>query len=54
MLHHYLAPRGRAILLEQLLQHLTEQNGVWFARCREIAAWWRSADTHEELPSEHG
>jgi peptidoglycan-N-acetylglucosamine deacetylase len=33
---------GRAIVLEQLLQHLTGQGDVWFARCREVATWCRS------------
>jgi hypothetical protein len=29
-------------VLEQLLQHLTGQDDVWFARCREVATWCRS------------
>jgi peptidoglycan/xylan/chitin deacetylase (PgdA/CDA1 family) len=44
---------GRVIVLEQLLQHLTEQSGVWFARCREVATWWRSgtvAGHHTGVP----
>ncbi|MCX4723266.1 polysaccharide deacetylase [Streptomyces sp. NPDC090052] len=31
---------GRLLLLERFLAHMSAQPGVWFAACREIAAWW--------------
>ena len=32
---------GRILLLERLLQHMRAAEGVWFARCGEVAQWWR-------------
>lgn len=34
---------GRILLLERLLQHMREADGVWFATCGEVAQWWRTA-----------
>ena len=34
---------GRILLLERLLQHMLEADGVWFATCGEVAQWWRTA-----------
>lgn len=31
---------GRAALLGRLLDHMAGAGGVWFATCREVAAWW--------------
>ncbi|MDQ7905201.1 polysaccharide deacetylase [Phytohabitans sp. ZYX-F-186] len=36
------ATPGRVIVLERLLEHMTAADGVWFARLRDVAAWWRS------------
>jgi len=33
---------GRILLLERLLQHMREADGVWFATCGEVAQWWRT------------
>jgi peptidoglycan/xylan/chitin deacetylase (PgdA/CDA1 family) len=33
---------GRILLLEKLLGHMRAQQGVWFAKCDEVAQWWRS------------
>ena len=38
---------GRILLLERLLQHMREADGVWFATCGEAAQWWRSAHASE-------
>ena len=38
---------GRILLLERLLQHMREADGVWFATCGEVAQWWRSAHAPE-------
>ncbi|WP_436308501.1 polysaccharide deacetylase family protein [Variovorax sp. LjRoot130] len=32
---------GRILLLERLCQHMRSREGVWFARCGEVAQWWR-------------
>jgi peptidoglycan/xylan/chitin deacetylase (PgdA/CDA1 family) len=39
---------GRIVLLERLIDHMLAQGDVWFARCREVAEWWRTQD-----PSPH-
>lgn len=31
---------GRAILLEQVIEHIKQHDDVWFATCEEIARWW--------------
>lgn len=36
------ATPGRALVLDQFMQHLVAHDDVWFARCGEVAAWWRS------------
>jgi peptidoglycan/xylan/chitin deacetylase (PgdA/CDA1 family) len=33
---------GRILLLERLCEHMHAQGGVWFARCGEVAQWWRA------------
>jgi len=33
---------GRILLLERLCEHMRAQGGVWFARCGEVAQWWRT------------
>jgi peptidoglycan/xylan/chitin deacetylase (PgdA/CDA1 family) len=32
---------GRIQLLEQLLDHMKSEDGVWFAKGAEVADWWR-------------
>ncbi|GGF28786.1 hypothetical protein GCM10011611_38610 [Aliidongia dinghuensis] len=34
------AKPGRLLLLERLFEHMRAADGVWFARCREVADWW--------------
>ncbi|MGW3565475.1 polysaccharide deacetylase family protein [Streptomyces sp. NPDC000941] len=31
---------GRLLLLERLLAHMRDAGDVWFATCRDVAAWW--------------
>ncbi|MFF2508981.1 polysaccharide deacetylase [Streptomyces sp. NPDC058067] len=31
---------GRLLLLERFLAHMRSSGEVWFATCREVAAWW--------------
>ncbi|MFD8456474.1 polysaccharide deacetylase [Streptomyces antimycoticus] len=31
---------GRLLLLERLLEHMCDSGDVWFATCRDVAAWW--------------
>jgi hypothetical protein len=30
----------RMQMLETLVQHMKDQTGVWFARCKEVAKYW--------------
>ena len=34
------AKPGRLLLLERLFRHMRTADGVWFARCAEVADWW--------------
>jgi peptidoglycan/xylan/chitin deacetylase (PgdA/CDA1 family) len=31
---------GRALMLEQVIEHIKRHDKVWFATCEEIARWW--------------
>lgn len=37
------AKPGRILLLQQWIQHMRAQSGVWFATGRQVAHWWRNS-----------
>lgn len=39
---------GRIVLLERLCQHMRAQDDVWFAKCSDVAQWWR--EQHGQTP----
>lgn len=41
---------GRVNALRELIEHMLESGGAWFARRIEIAEWWR--DHHEEFTAD--
>ncbi|MCA3865372.1 MAG: polysaccharide deacetylase, partial [Burkholderia sp.] len=43
---------GRIALLEAWLDHMCAQDGVWFARCREVADWWLAQATRDAAPTQ--
>ncbi|MEF9441308.1 polysaccharide deacetylase [Burkholderia sp. AU31280] len=43
---------GRIALLEAWLDHMCAQDGVWFARCRDVADWWLGQAAREAAPTQ--
>ncbi|KWK13239.1 polysaccharide deacetylase family protein [Burkholderia stagnalis] len=41
---------GRIALLEAWLGHMRARDGVWFARCRDVADWWLAQYTRDAEP----
>jgi hypothetical protein len=38
---------GRILLLEQLFEHMTARDDVWFARCDAVAQWYLQEQQHD-------
>jgi peptidoglycan/xylan/chitin deacetylase (PgdA/CDA1 family) len=38
---------GRLLLLEQLFEHMTARDDVWFARCDAVAQWYLQEQQHD-------
>jgi hypothetical protein len=53
-----LHPRGdfgsgraaRAKVVDEFLAYVAARDGVWFATCAELAAWWKQAHPQTEAP----
>ncbi|RQU17625.1 polysaccharide deacetylase [Burkholderia cenocepacia] len=43
---------GRIALLEAWLDHMCAQDGVWFARCRDVADWWLAQAARDAAPTQ--
>ncbi|MBN3782189.1 polysaccharide deacetylase [Burkholderia sp. Ac-20345] len=43
---------GRIALLEAWFAHMRARDGVWFARCREVADWWLAQATRDAQPTQ--
>lgn len=43
---------GRIALLEAWLGRMRAQDGVWFARCREVADWWLAQHARDTQPTQ--
>ncbi|KUY55207.1 polysaccharide deacetylase family protein [Burkholderia sp. RF2-non_BP3] len=43
---------GRLALLEAWFEHMCARDGVWFARCREVADWWLAQHAHNTQPTQ--